>query len=87
MDYNFLRVMNQDGFAQISELGNAVSIDGVTALIRVVPDFKKMLKRAENGQLEDKLSRELEALVAPGVDRTIMQSMNKFSVEDLVHTI
>jgi hypothetical protein len=83
MDYNFLRVMNQVGFAQISELGNAVSIDGVTALIRVIPDFKKMLKRAENGQLEDKLSRELEALVAPGVDRTIMQSMNKYSVEDL----
>lgn len=83
MDYNFLRVMNQVGFAQISELGNAVSIDGVDALIRVVPDFGKMLKRAKDGFLEDKLSRELEAMVAPGVDRTIMQAMNKYSVEDL----
>lgn len=83
MDYNFLRVMNQVGFAQISELGNAVSIDGTMALLRVVPDFKAMVKRAANGELEDVVARELEALVAPGVDRNIQQSMNRYSVEDL----
>lgn len=83
MDYNFLRVMNQVGFAQISELGNAVSIDGTMALLRVVPDFKAMIKRTADGQLEDAVARDLEAFVAPGVDRNIQQSMNRYSVEDL----
>jgi len=83
MDYNFLRVMNQVGFAQISELGNAVSIDGTMALLRVVPDFKAMVKRTANGELEDAVARDLEAFVAPGVDRNIQQSMNRYSVEDL----
>lgn len=83
MDYNFIRVMNQVGFAQISELGNAVSIDGTMALLRVMPDWKAMIKRAANGDLEDAVARDLEAFVAPGVDRNIQQSMNKYSVEDM----
>ena len=83
MDLNFLRVMNQVGFAQISELGNAVSIDGTMALLRVVPDFKAMIKRTADGKLEDAVARDLEAFVAPGVDRNIQQSMNRHSVEDL----
>lgn len=83
MDYNFIRVMNQVGFAQISELGNAVSIDGTAALLRVVPDFKAMISRTADGQLEDAVARDLEAFVAPGVDRNIQQSMNRYSVEDM----
>ena len=83
MDYNFLRVMNQVGFAQISELGNAVSIDGTMALLRVVPDFKAMIKRAANGELEDGVVRDLEAFAGIGVDRNIQQAMNRYSVEDL----
>jgi len=83
MDYNFIRVMNQVGFAQISELGNAVSIDGTMALVRVMPDWRNMIKRAANGDLEDAVARDLEAFVAPGVDRNIQQSMNRYSVEDL----
>ena len=83
MDYNFIRVMNQVGFAQISELGNAVSIDGTMALLRVMPDWKNMIKRAANGDLQDDVARDLEAFVAPGVDRRTQQSMNKYSVEDL----
>lgn len=83
MDYNFIRVMNQVGFAQISELGNAVSIDGTMALMRVVPDFRAMIKRTANGELEDAVARDLEAFVAPGVDRTIQQAMNRYSVDDL----
>lgn len=83
MDYNFIRVMNQVGFAQIAELGNAVSIDGTMALLRVMPDFKAMIRRTANGKLEDPVARDLEAFVAPGVDRNIQQAMNRYSVEDL----
>lgn len=83
MDYNFIRVMNQVGFAQIAELGNAVSIDGVTGLLRVMPDLRGMVKRAKNGQLEDSVARDIEAFVGVGVDRNIQQSLNRYSVEDM----
>jgi len=83
MDYNFVRVMNQVGFAQISELGNAVSIDGTVALMRVMPDFRAMIRRAANGELEDPVARDIEAFVGSGVDRKIQQAMNKHSVEDM----
>lgn len=83
MDYNFIRVMNQVGFAQISELGNAVSIDGTVALMRVMPDFRAMIRRTANGELEDLVARDIEAFVGSGVDRVIQQSMNKYSVEDM----
>jgi len=83
MDYNFIRVMNQVGFAQISELGNAVSIDGTAALMRVMPDFRAMIRRTANGELEDSVARDIEAFVGSGVDRKIQQAMNKYSVEDM----
>ncbi len=83
MDYSFIRVMNQVGFAQIAELGNAVSIDGTTALLRVIPEWRAMVARTANGELEDRVSRELEAFVAPGVDRNINAALNKYSYEDM----
>ena len=83
MDYNFIRVMNQVGFAQISELGNAVSIDGTVALMRVVPDMGAMIRRTASGELEDSVARDVEAFVGSGVDRVIQQSMNKHSIEDM----
>lgn len=83
MDYNFIRVMNQVGFAQISELGNAVSIDGTVALMRVVPDMGAMIRRTANGDLEDLVARDIEAFVGSGVDRKIQASINRHSVEDM----
>jgi len=83
MDYNFIRVMNQVGFAQIAEIGNAVSIDGVRGLIRVLPEFKAMLKRTANGELEDSVARDLEAFAGIGVDRRIHQAMNRYDAHDI----
>ena len=53
-DYNFIRLMNQVGFAQVAER-NALSIGGVRGLMQVVPEFRSMLKRAKSGELEDAL--------------------------------
>ena len=83
MDYNFIRVMNQVGFAQIAEIGNAVSIDGVRGLLRVLPDLKAMLKRTANGDLEDSVARDLEAFAGIGVDRRIHQAMNRYDAHDI----
>ena len=68
-NYNFSRVMNQVGFAQLAEIGNLLSIGGFRATLRHIPEFKKMLTRLEDGELEDGLASELESLVALGTDR------------------
>lgn len=84
LDYSFIRVMNQVGFAQVAELGNAVSIDGVTGLIRVLPQFKSMLKRVRNGEIEDPVINDIEAFVGVGADRLIHNAVNKFDPEDML---
>lgn len=67
-DFNFIRVMNQVGFAQIAEFGNVLMMGGVRNVIRHLPELGSMLKRAKNGQLEDGLARELEALFVGGTE-------------------
>lgn len=82
-DYNFIRLMNQVGFAQVAELGNALSIGGVRGLMQVVPEFRSMLKRAKNGELEDAVARDLEAFAGIGADRLIHQAMNRYDAQDM----
>ncbi len=84
MDYSFIRVMNQVGFAQVAELGNAVSIDGITGLLRVVPEFKSLLKRVRNGDIEDPVMNDIEAFGGVGSDRLIHNATNKFDPEDVL---
>ena len=76
-DYNFIRLMNQVGFAQIAELGNALAIGGVRGVLQAVPSIKSMLKRARNGEIEDSVLRDLEAADGIGSDRLTMQAMNR----------
>jgi hypothetical protein len=83
MDLNFVRLMNQVGFAQMSELGNALSIDGIKGMMRVIPEFRSMIKRAKNGELEDPVMRDLEAWTGVGVDAKIHNSMNRYSYDDM----
>lgn len=82
-DYNFIRLMNQVGFAQLAELGNALSIGGVRGLMQVVPEFRSMVKRAKNGEIEDDVARDLEAFAGIGSDRLIHQAMNTHDAQDM----
>lgn len=84
MDYSFIRVMNQVGFAQVAELGNAVSIDGITGLLRVMPEFKSMLKRTRSGEIEDSVINDIEAFTGIGADRLIHNATNRFDPEDVL---
>ena len=76
-DYNFIRLMNQVGFAQIAELGNAVSIGGFRGILQAVPEVRAMLKRAKDGTIEDDVLRDIEAYIGVGSDRLVGQSMNR----------
>ena len=76
-DYNFLRLMGQVGWAQFAELGNAYNVNGFRAMLRAVPEYRKMLKRAADGQLEDPVMRDIEAFYGTGSDRMIQQMINR----------
>ena len=76
-DYNFLRLMGQVGWAQFAELGNAYNVNGFRAMLRAVPEYRKMLKRAEDGQLEDPVLRDIESFYGTGSDRMINQMINR----------
>jgi hypothetical protein len=82
-DYNFIRLMNQVGFAQIGELGNAISIGGFRGLLQVMPEMRSMLKRGINGEIDDAVARDLEAFAGIGSDRMIHQAMNRYDAQDL----
>lgn len=76
-DYNFVRLMNQVGFTQIGELGNALSIGGVRGVLQSVPAVRSMLKRARDGKIEDPVIRDVIAATGISADRNINQSMNR----------
>ncbi len=80
-DYNFTRLMGQTGFPQLGELGNALSVNGLRGLAQALPEFGRMLRRAQNGELEDPLAREIEASYGTGSDRLSNQAMNKADTE------
>ncbi|KKC34846.1 phage tail tip lysozyme [Devosia psychrophila] len=67
-DYNFLRVMGQVGFAQISELANITSQVGLKATFSNMPAFKAMWRSAKNGTLDDTLAAEWEDMTSIGAD-------------------
>ena len=81
-DFNFIRVMNQVGFTQIAEIGAALSIGGVRGLAQALPEFKKFLNRAKNGDLEDEVVNEIEAFYGIGSDRLVRRSQDRFDYED-----
>ena len=77
-DYNFVRIMNQVGFAQLAEIGNLLSLAGFRNVISHVPGMRAMLTRARNGEIDDDLAMELEHLVGLGTDRLNNQVATRF---------
>lgn len=50
-DYNFLRVMNQVGFAQVAEIGAVTGQLGLKAAMNSMPSLKALWRNAKTGQL------------------------------------
>lgn len=76
--YNFSRIMNQVGFAQIAEIGVLVANVGLRQTIKHVPEMRKLLKRAKNGDVDDEFIREAEVMFGGfGSERLINQVANQ----------
>lgn len=68
-DFNFMRTLNQAGFAQAADLGNIISQGGWRTILTHMPALRGMIKRVrETGALADDLAAELEAIVPLGTD-------------------
>lgn len=68
MKYNFVRVMNQAGFAQLSELGNNLMELGFFNAIRSMPTLDSLRRFAANGKIVDELADEMELFTGLGGD-------------------
>jgi len=76
--YQYLRVGNQFGFAQIAELGSVISQAGMTAVLQQMPALRSIYKRAVNGKLENELFAEVEAISGTGTDFLRHQVVSRF---------
>ena len=82
MDYNFIRYMGQVGFAQVPELMRAVTADGLRGMVRAIPEFRKMIKRGADGELQDAVYRDLEMFGSIGIDGVLQKQLDRLSFED-----
>lgn len=76
--YQYLRVMNQVGFAQLAEIPIAVASGGFSATVASLPTLKKVFKKAQDGELSEELLREIEAIWAAGTDYLRHQPYSRF---------
>lgn len=67
-DFNYLRVMGNVGFAQVTEFFNVVSTFGLKASLEGIPAFRSLVRDARTGQLSDEVARDLEWVTAYGTD-------------------
>lgn len=67
-DYNFIRVMGQVGFAQLSETMNTVAQLGLKASFSNMPSLRSLWRNAKTGKLDDALAQEIEDITALGTD-------------------
>lgn len=61
-DYNFIRLMGQVGFAQLAEIGNALTQHGFRAAMSGMPGLRSFVRDARTGELQGELARDLEAI-------------------------
>jgi hypothetical protein len=66
--FNFARVMNQVGFAQIAEFGNILGQAGTRATMEAMPMFKRLSLDASTGQMSPQLAREIVYMTSAGTD-------------------
>ena len=65
--YTYATRGGQFGVNALAEIGNVIGAVGVRAFMRSMPEWKSMVTRAANGELDHDLARTSELLFAPGI--------------------
>ncbi len=77
-DINFMRIGAAFGFAQLAEVGALLGTVGIRTMVSMIPEFRGMIRRGIDGKLEGELARDLEDMLAPGVDRLLNQASTRW---------
>jgi len=85
LGYNYTRVMNMTGLAQIPELANVVGHLGIKTLYRAIPSFRALTRQARAGKLSDEFLDELEDFT--GLGTQVMRDVPTDRYEDFGTTI
>ncbi|MER9628900.1 hypothetical protein [Mesorhizobium sp. M0296] len=72
--YNFSRIMNQVGFAQVSEIGAPIASLGWKAALSQAPSLRRVVTDDGASLLKSGLGDDLEAIIGVGADRLLHTS-------------
>ncbi|GGX91209.1 hypothetical protein GCM10007160_18380 [Litchfieldella qijiaojingensis] len=67
-DWSFMRFMGQVGFAQVPELGVAISGLGIKTAMKGAPQLRHMIRDAKTGKIKHEVVDELEMVTGHGGD-------------------
>lgn len=67
-DLNFMRVMNQVGFAQVADVGGIISQAGIKAAFHSMPAFREVLRDMKTGRMKLQDAQEIDSAFAAGTD-------------------
>lgn len=79
---NYMRSMGASGLSAAIELGSVVGEYGVVAFIKKAPQFRRLVKLARDGQLEDDVVRDIEAFTGTGTDVLTGVARNRYDEID-----
>jgi hypothetical protein len=80
--FNFVRVLNQVGIAQLPEYGVAVSQQGLRTLLNEIPIFRKLLSDAQDGKVQDTFYKDLAVIGSSNGDDYIYRQFQAYDVLD-----
>ena len=80
--FNFVRVLNQVGVAQLPEYGVAVSQQGFRTLINEIPFFRKLVDDAQNGKMSDTFYKDMAVIGSSNGDDYIYRQFQAYDVLD-----
>ena len=69
--YNFIRVLNQVGIAQIPEFGIGVSNTGLRALLNEIKPFRKLIEDGQQGKLPNTVLKDMSVIGAGNGDEQL----------------
>ena len=80
--FNFVRVLNQVGIAQLPEYGVAVSQQGLRTLLNEIPVFRNLLSDAQQGKVKDTFYNDLAIIGSSNGDDYIYRQYQAYDVLD-----
>ncbi len=79
-DYNFIRVMNQVGFAQLADIGVVIGQLGLRSALSSMPALRSFIRDARTGRLLDDDADMLEWITTGGTDT--LRGLGHVTVDD-----